>query len=39
MTAQDIMIVALAVGAFVIFGSFLGFASWDEARHARKNRG
>jgi hypothetical protein len=36
MTIQDIMVVALAVGAFSAFGVALGFASWDEGRRTRK---
>jgi hypothetical protein len=36
MTIQDIMVVALAVGAFSVFGVTLGFASWDESRRGRR---
>ena len=38
MTAQDIAVVALALGAFSVFGIALGFASWDESRRTRNTR-
>ena len=38
MTVQDIAVVALALGAFSVFGIALGFATWDDSRQSRKAR-
>jgi hypothetical protein len=39
MSTADIEILVLAVGAFSLLGGVLGWASWDESRRARRNRG
>lgn len=38
MTTNDIAILALAVGAFTLFGSVLGWATWEEGRNNRKRK-
>ena len=38
MQVQDIAIVVLVVSTFCVFGSILGFASWEETRRSRKSR-
>lgn len=38
MSASDIAFLALVVGAFVLFGGTLGWASWQQSRTARRSR-
>ena len=38
MQIKDIEIVVFVIGAFLLFGGVLGWASWDESRRVRLNR-
>lgn len=38
MTSGEMEFLALVIGAFVLFGGVMGWASWDESRRARKAR-